>query len=55
MSAAIIPVVVEALTTLTPIVEDLIAKIQSGTPVSQDDLAAAQAAVDKANAAIQAA
>ena len=53
MSGAI-PLVIEALTALIPVVQTLIQQAQSGAVPTADQIAAAEAAIDKANEAIQA-
>lgn len=53
MSGAL-PLAFEALGLLIPLVQDLVQKNQSGTPVTAADLAAVKVAVDKGNEAIQA-
>lgn len=54
MSAAMIPLAIQALTELIPIVQNLIQQAQSGQVPTEEQIAAAEAAVDQANAAIQA-
>lgn len=52
MSASVI---IEAVTVLVPLVEELIQLAESGTPPTDEQKAAARKAVDDINAAIQAA
>lgn len=54
MSATIVPLVIEALTELIPLVRMLMDQAKNGTVPSADDEAKVNAALDAANAAIQA-
>ena len=55
MSASMIPLAIEALTQLVPLVTTLIQQSKSGTQPTAQQIAELDAALDKANEAIQAA
>lgn len=55
MSAAVVTLVVEALTQLVPLVISLREQAQNGSPPTPEQEAAIDAALEKAEAAIQAA
>ncbi len=54
MSGAV-PLAIEALVELIPVVQALVQTAKSGQTPTADDIAVAEMAIDKANAAIQAA
>ncbi len=55
MSAAMIPLAIEALTQLVPLVTTLLDQAKNGTQPTPEQIAALDAALDKADQAIQSA